>query len=97
MFPDMNNPMAGAPPSPAASRIPSPMGGSGLKPGADNPPPGGEKEAIEDQLVGLLTQAKKMAEANNLDWSSIMDKVGGSAVSSSRTVPRPPNLTGMMG
>jgi hypothetical protein len=60
-------------------------------PAVNNPmkPEGGqEKDAIKQQLVQLLNQAKRMAQQNGIDWESVMAEVSGKGVSSD--VPRPP-------
>jgi hypothetical protein len=82
MLPDMK------PPTPPMGM---PSAGSGMKPEASDL--GGAEvgpEEIKSQLVGLLTQAKKMAEANGVEWSSVLSEVSGNASKSSASVPRPP-------
>jgi hypothetical protein len=72
----------------AAGQAPAPQGG------------GDPKEEVKSQLVMLLTQAKKMAEQNGLDWGSIISEIGSNSVKSSPTVPHPPanpNRPPMMG
>lgn len=39
----------------------------------------------------LLTQAKKVAEQNGLNFADVIAEVEGSRVKSSPTVPRPPS------
>lgn len=79
MFP--SNPM-----SPAGMSGPAPVAPA-TKPGTEGAP---DPKEIKSQLVGLLKQAKQMAEQNGLDWNEISAEVSGKAVTSSPSVPHPP-------
>jgi hypothetical protein len=54
------------------------------------PEPGGDQELVKRQLVSLLQQAKKVAEANGIDFNEVMSEMNGKTVSASATMPRPP-------
>src|SRR5678816_1805233 len=80
------------PQNPNAGPMPGPMGPSPVtpvtKPGVEGSP---SPDEMKRQLVGLLKQAKQMADANGLDWNEISSEVNSKAVSSSVSVPHPPS------
>lgn len=67
---------------------------SPVKPGAMEGEP--DKNAIKQQLVNLLRQAQKMAQANGIDFSEVLSELSTSESQSSRTLPHPPR-SDMMG
>jgi hypothetical protein len=64
------------------------MPGGGMQPGASQGKP--DPAQMENQLVGMLKQVKRVAEQNGLSWSDIMSKVEGNESKASATLPRPP-------
>ena len=85
MMPNM--PPTGRPSEPTQG-APVPVGPN---PGATGP---GGGQDMEKQIVMLLSQARKMAEENGLDWNDIMAKVSGNKVRSDIPMPRPPSPGG---
>lgn len=82
---------------------PSMMGGPGGGPGVPvGPSPaaagGGDQpnpDTMKKQLVMLLSQAKKMAEANGVNFSDVVAEVEGAKSKSDVPLPRPPKAEGM--
>jgi len=52
---------------------------------------GNNPEAIKQQLVMLLTQAKKVAENNGVNFEEVLAQVNGNKVKSDVPLPRPPS------
>ncbi len=65
---------------------PVPVGPSPAADGGDQPNP----DTIKKQLVMLLTQAKKMAESNGVNFSEVVSEVEGNKSKSDVPLPRPP-------
>jgi hypothetical protein len=74
--------MGGAGPGPGVPVGPGP----GAAPGGGAPSP----DEIKKQLVMLVSEAKKIADQNNVDFSSVLSEVEGNAVKADRPLPRPP-------
>lgn len=81
-----NRPMQGPPMGgPGVGGPPVPPGAEGGGPGEANP------ETVKRQLVMLLTQAKKVAEHNGVNFSEVLSEVEGNKVKSDVPLPRPPS------
>jgi hypothetical protein len=71
-----------------------PPGGPGpgvpVGPGPEVGPEGGNPDAIKQQLIQLLKQARKVAEANGIDFNAVVSEIAGNKVRSDAPLPRPP-------
>ncbi len=71
----------------------NPMMGAGSVPVGPGPATGAggaNPDTIKRQLVQLLSQARKMAEQNGVDWNAVLSEVSGNKVRSDISLPRPP-------
>jgi hypothetical protein len=81
--------------------MPNMQGGGGMGPGGPGggpqvpAGPGGQDQpnpdTIKKQLVMLLTQAKKMAEANGVNFNDVISAVEGEKGKADIPMPRPPS------
>jgi len=76
--------MGGPPGGPGAGVPVGPGPGAG---GPDQPNP----DTVKQQLVMLLTQAKKVAEKNGVNFSEVLSEVEGNKSKSDVPLPRPPS------
>ncbi len=86
MSPPPMGPSAGGPP-------PGGPGGAGaMPPGAGQGQ--GNPEQIKGQLVMLLQKAKEVADANGVDWNSVLSELEGNKSKADVPLPRPPAAPG---